>query len=191
MHDTILQSIGWTPLVRLRRLAAEVPATVCVKVESLNPGGSVKDRVGLAMISEAEQRGWLRPGGTIIEATAGNTGVGLAMVAAVKGYRCIFVLPDKMSQREDRSAEGLRRRGRHHADQRRPRFAGKLQRRRRPSVPRDPRRLAAQPVHQSRQSGDSLSHHRPGNLGADRGTGSPPSSPASAPAAPSPAWPAI
>jgi len=97
MQDTILQSIGRTPLVRLRRLAEGVPAGVCVKVESQNPGGSVKDRVGLAMITEAERRGWLRPGGTIIEATAGNTGVGLAMVAAVKGYRCIFVLPDKMS----------------------------------------------------------------------------------------------
>jgi cystathionine beta-synthase len=97
MQDNILQSIGWTPLVRLRRLAEGVPAAVCVKVESNNPGGSVKDRVGMAMIQEAEQRGWLRPGGTIIEATAGNTGVGLAMVAAVKGYRCIFVLPDKMS----------------------------------------------------------------------------------------------
>src|ERR671924_742160 len=102
MHESILQSVGWTPLVRLRRLAADVPATVCVKVESQNPGGSVKDRVGLAMISEAERRGWLRPGGTIIEATAGNTGVGLAMVAAVKGYRCIFVLPDKMSSEKIR-----------------------------------------------------------------------------------------
>jgi cystathionine beta-synthase len=97
MHDTILQLIGKTPLVRLRRLAEGVPATVAVKLESLEPGGSVKDRVGLAMIVEAERRGLLRPGGTIIEATAGNTGVGLAMVAAVKGYRCIFVLPDKMS----------------------------------------------------------------------------------------------
>src|SRR6516162_2429136 len=97
MHDSILQSIGKTPLVRLRRLAVDVLATVAVKVESHNPGGSVKDRVGLAMITEAERRGALRPGGTIIEATAGNTGVGLAMVAAVKGYRCIFVLPDKMS----------------------------------------------------------------------------------------------
>ncbi len=97
MHDSILQSVGWTPLVRLRRLAADVPAAVCVKMESLNPGGSVKDRVGEAMVKEAEQRGWLRPGGAIIEATAGNTGVGLALVAAVKGYRCIFVLPDKMS----------------------------------------------------------------------------------------------
>src|SRR5712692_2346054 len=97
MQETILQSIGRTPLVKLRRLAEGVPAGVYVKLESLNPGGSVKDRVGLAMVAEAERRGWLRPGGTIIEATAGNTGVGLAMAAAVKGYRCIFVLPDKMS----------------------------------------------------------------------------------------------
>ncbi len=97
MHESILQSIGKTPLVRLRRLAKDVPAIVAVKVESQNPGGSVKDRVGLAMITEAERKGLLRPGGTIIEATAGNTGVGLAMVAAVRGYRCIFVLPDKMS----------------------------------------------------------------------------------------------
>jgi cystathionine beta-synthase len=97
MQETILQSIGRTPLVQLRRLAEGLQARIYVKMESLNPGGSVKDRVGLAMIAEAERRGWLRPGGTIIEATAGNTGVGLAMVAAVKGYRCIFVLPDKMS----------------------------------------------------------------------------------------------
>src|SRR3954452_6531131 len=97
MQDTILQSIGRTPLVRLRRLREGLKANVYVKLESLNPGGSVKDRGGLAMTAEAERRGWLRPGGTIIEATAGNTGVGLAMAAAVKGYRCIFVLPDKMS----------------------------------------------------------------------------------------------
>jgi cystathionine beta-synthase len=89
--------VGRTPLVRLRRLSEGLQAQVYVKVESLNPGGSVKDRVAVAMIAEAERRGWLRPGGTIIEATAGNTGVGLAMAAAVKGYRCIFVLPDKMS----------------------------------------------------------------------------------------------
>jgi cystathionine beta-synthase len=97
MQDTILQSVGRTPLVRLRRLSEGLKASVYVKVEALNPGGSVKDRVAVAMIHEAERRHWLRPGGTIIEATAGNTGVGLAMVAAVKGYRCIFVLPDKMS----------------------------------------------------------------------------------------------
>jgi cystathionine beta-synthase len=97
MQETILQSIGHTPLVKLRRLTEGLKATVYVKMESLNPGGSVKDRVGMAMIADAERRGVLRPGGTIIEATAGNTGVGLAMVAAVRGYRCIFVLPDKMS----------------------------------------------------------------------------------------------
>ena len=97
MQETILQSIGKTPLVTLRRVTEGLTASVYAKVESQNPGGSVKDRVALSMIAEAERRGWLRPGGTIIEATAGNTGVGLAMVAAVKGYRCIFVLPDKMS----------------------------------------------------------------------------------------------
>jgi cystathionine beta-synthase len=97
MHESILQSVGRTPLVRLRRLTEGLLPPVYVKVESLNPGGSVKDRVGVALIAEAERRGQLRPGGTIIEATAGNTGVGLAMVAAVKGYRCIFVLPDKMA----------------------------------------------------------------------------------------------
>src|ERR1700724_488666 len=97
MQETILQSVGRTPLVQLHPVTEGLQARVYAKMESLNAGGSVKDRVGLAMISEAERRGWLRPGGTILEATAGNTGVGLAMVAAVKGYRCIFVLPDKMS----------------------------------------------------------------------------------------------
>ena len=97
MHDTILQSVGHTPLVRLRRLVEGLAPTIAAKVEAANPGGSIKDRVAVAMVADAERRGWLRPGGTIIEATAGNTGVGLAMVAAVKGYRCMFVLPDKMS----------------------------------------------------------------------------------------------
>src|SRR5207245_4522228 len=95
-------SVGRTPLVQLRRMTEGVPAKVYVKVEAMNPGGSVKDRVGVAMIAEAERRGWLRPGGTIIEATAGNTGVGLAMVAAVKGYRCIFLLTDKISSEKIR-----------------------------------------------------------------------------------------
>jgi cystathionine beta-synthase len=97
MQESILQAIGKTPLVRLRRVTEGLTSQVYAKVEAQNPGGSVKDRVALAMVAEAERRGWLRPGGTIIEATAGNTGVGLAMIAAVKGYRCIFVLPDKMS----------------------------------------------------------------------------------------------
>ncbi|MFO0935502.1 MAG: cystathionine beta-synthase [Gemmataceae bacterium] len=97
MIDTILHAIGRTPLVHLRRLGFGLPPKICAKVEALNPGGSTKDRVAVAMIADAEKTGRLKPGGTIIEATAGNTGVGLAMVAAVKGYRCIFVLPDKMS----------------------------------------------------------------------------------------------
>src|SRR3954469_5185562 len=97
MLESILDTVGRTPLVLLNRLTEGLQAKVAVKVEFANPGGSVKDRVAMAMIAEAEKRGWLRPGGTIIEATAGNTGVGLAMAAAVKGYRCVFVLPDKMS----------------------------------------------------------------------------------------------
>jgi cystathionine beta-synthase len=97
MQDGLLGQIGRTPLVRLQRLAEGLPAGVWVKLESLNPGGSIKDRVAIAMIEEAEGEGRLGPGGTIVEATAGNTGVGLAMAAAVRGYRCVFVLPDKMS----------------------------------------------------------------------------------------------
>ncbi|MFO0956645.1 MAG: cysteine synthase family protein [Isosphaeraceae bacterium] len=94
---TVLDAVGCTPMIALNRIAEGLSARVLVKLESANPGGSIKDRVGIAMVEEGERRGWLRPGGTIIEATAGNTGVGLAMAAAVKGYRCIFVLPDKMS----------------------------------------------------------------------------------------------
>jgi cystathionine beta-synthase len=96
--ESILDAIGSTPLVRLNRSAEHLAATVYAKVESFNPGGSTKDRVALNMIREAERTGVLQPGGTIIEATAGNTGLGLALVAAVRGYRCIFVLPDKMSE---------------------------------------------------------------------------------------------
>ena len=98
ISDNILETIGGTPLVRLHRSASHLPPTICAKVESLNPGGSTKDRVALNMILEAERTGALQPGGTIIEATAGNTGLGLALVGAVRGYRCIFVLPDKMSE---------------------------------------------------------------------------------------------
>lgn len=96
--DSVLEAIGRTPLIRLRRMAAHVPSPIYVKAEMLNPGGSIKDRVAVAMLEAAEREGRLRPGGTIIEATAGNTGVGLAMAAAVKGYRLIVVLPDKMSE---------------------------------------------------------------------------------------------
>lgn len=95
--DSVLDLIGRTPLVRLRRVAATVRATVVAKLEFTNPGGSVKDRIGRAIVEAAEREGALRPGGVIVEATSGNTGVGLAMAAAVKGYHTVFVMPDKMS----------------------------------------------------------------------------------------------
>ena len=97
-HDDILSTIGQTPLVRLNSVTSGLDPLVLAKVEFFNPGGSVKDRIGWPIIEDAEREGRLRPGGTIIEATSGNTGVGLAMAAAIKGYRCIFVMPDKMSQ---------------------------------------------------------------------------------------------
>src|SRR6202171_5690936 len=95
--DTILDSVGNTPMVRLSRLASDTHTQVVAKVESLNPGGSVKDRIGLAMIEAAEQAGQLHPGGTIVEPTSGNTGTGLAIAAALKGYKLVCVMPDKMS----------------------------------------------------------------------------------------------
>jgi len=97
-YPTILELVGATPIVRLAKLAPPGGAEVLAKLEYLNPGGSVKDRIGLPMIEAAEREGKLRPGGTIVEPTSGNTGVGLAIGAAIKGYRCIFVMPDKMSQ---------------------------------------------------------------------------------------------
>ena len=97
-YPTVLDLIGTTPVVRLDRISRDVPGTILAKLEYLNPGGSNKDRIGLAMIEAAEREGKLRPGGTIVEPTSGNTGVGLAIAAALKGYRCIFVMPDKMSQ---------------------------------------------------------------------------------------------
>src|SRR4051794_18348071 len=96
--DTFLDAMGNTPLVRLNKVTRGVPATVLAKLEMLNPGGSVKDRIGLRMIEAAERAGKLKPGGTIVEPTSGNTGHGLAIAAAIRGYRCIFVMPDKMSQ---------------------------------------------------------------------------------------------
>src|SRR5579875_841625 len=95
---TVLDLVGSPPIVRLDRIAGDLPGTLLAKLEFLNPGGSNKDRIGIAMVEAAEREGKLRPGGTIVEPTSGNTGVGLAMAAAQKGYRCIFVMPDKMSQ---------------------------------------------------------------------------------------------
>ena len=98
LQNDIIETIGNTPLVRLNSVVEGLSCLLLAKVESFNPGGSVKDRIGPAIVNDAEIKGLLKPGGTIIEATSGNTGVGLAIVAAIRGYRCIFVMPDKMSQ---------------------------------------------------------------------------------------------
>ncbi|MEV5212128.1 cystathionine beta-synthase [Micromonospora sp. NPDC053740] len=97
-YDNVVDMIGNTPLVRLRNVTEGIQATVLAKVEYVNPGGSVKDRIALRMVEDAEAAGLLKPGGTIVEPTSGNTGVGLALVAQLKGYKCVFVCPDKVSQ---------------------------------------------------------------------------------------------
>ena len=97
-YNSIIDTIGNTPLVKLNKLAKDIKGTVLVKVEYLNPGNSVKDRIGIKMIEDAEKAGILKPGGTIIEGTSGNTGMGLALVAIAKGYKCIFTVSDKQSQ---------------------------------------------------------------------------------------------
>jgi cystathionine beta-synthase len=97
-YPTVLDLVGGTPLVRLQRVGRELAPTLLAKLEFMNPGGSVKDRIGLRMIEAAEREGKLKSGGTIVEPTSGNTGVGLAIAAAIKGYRCVFVMPDKIAE---------------------------------------------------------------------------------------------
>ena len=97
-YNNILETIGDTPLIKLNSIAADVKPTILAKVEYFNPGNSIKDRLALKMVEDAERNGYLKPGGTIIESTSGNTGMGLALAASIKGYRCIFTMPDKQSQ---------------------------------------------------------------------------------------------
>ena len=101
-YMNVLDTIGWTPLIRLNRITRGIRTPVYGKAEFFNPGGSVKDRIGMPIIEQAEREGRLAPGGTIVEGTSGNTGVGLAIAAALKGYRCIFTMPDKMSSEKVR-----------------------------------------------------------------------------------------
>jgi cystathionine beta-synthase len=101
-YENVLETVGWTPLIRLNGVAEGIRTPVYGKAEFMNPGGSVKDRIGHAIIDAAEAAGELRPGGTIVEGTSGNTGVGLALAASIRGYRCIFTIPDKMSQEKVR-----------------------------------------------------------------------------------------
>jgi cystathionine beta-synthase len=108
-HENILSLIGNTPLVKINQLAKQngIKATILAKMENLNPGYSVKDRIGISMIDYAEKEGTLKPGGTVIEATSGNTGIGLALTAAVRGYKCIFVMTDKVSMEKNRFLKSL------------------------------------------------------------------------------------
>ena len=101
-YDSVLETIGWTPLIRLNRVTRGIRTPVYGKAEFFNPGGSVKDRIGMPIIERAEREGRLKPGGTIVEGTSGNTGVALAIAAALRGYKCIFTMPDKMSQEKVR-----------------------------------------------------------------------------------------
>ena len=101
-YANVLETIGWTPLIRLNNVTRGIRTPVYAKAEFFNPGGSVKDRIGVPIIEQAEREGRLKPGGTIVEGTSGNTGIGLAIAAALKGYRCIFTMPDKMSQEKVR-----------------------------------------------------------------------------------------
>src|SRR5881397_1562840 len=102
VFQNILQAIGNVPLVRLNKVAGTDDASVYAKCEFMNPGGSIKDRMAMFILDKAEREGRLRPGGTIVENTSGNTGMGLAIAAAVKGYRTVFTMPDKMSQEKIR-----------------------------------------------------------------------------------------
>ena len=112
VFNNVLGAMGNTPLVKLERIGRDLPVPLYAKLEFMNPGGSVKDRVGANIIEQAEKRGEIKPGGTIVEATSGNTGVGLAIAAALKGYKTIFVMPDKMSneKQENDKEDGNRHR---------------------------------------------------------------------------------
>lgn len=105
--NNILEAVGNTPLIRLNRVTEGIDATVLAKVEFFNPGGSVKDRIAVAIVDAAEREGRLKPGGTIVEATSGNTGAGLALVAALRGYKAVFTMPDKMSMEKVRNLKAL------------------------------------------------------------------------------------
>ena len=187
IDDSILDAVGRTPLVRLSRLAAGLTPQVVAKVEYLNPGGSIKDRVAVAMIEAAERDGLLTPGGTIVEPTSGNTGTGLAIAARLKGYRVIAVMPDKQSKEK---MDLLRAYGAEVvvAPTEVPAgLAGVLLQGRRATGGRDPRRLPAQPVLQRGQPAGALRHDRPRDLASRRAARSRTSSSASARAGRSPA----
>ncbi len=170
-YDSIVDVVGWTPLVRLRRIARGTRTPLYGKAENLNPGGSVKDRIGLSIIEGAERRGELKPGGVIVEATSGNTGIGLAIAAAIKGYRCIFTIPDKMSSEKIRLLRAYGARGDRRADRGASGPPGVLHPEGQDDRGADARGHLREPALQPGQPGGALPHHGAGDLGADEGPG--------------------
>ena len=166
--QNILEAIGNTPIIRLNRLAKDLPAEVYVKADYLNPGGSVKDRIGLAMIDEAERKGLLKPGGTIIEGTSGNTGMGLALVAVRARLQSCLHHHRQAIARKNRSPESLRRRSDRLPHRRRAGRSAQLLFRREKTRARNSQFLLSQSVRKSHESGSALPHHRPGNLEGHR-----------------------
>ena len=116
--ENVLNLIGNTPMLKLNKMTADVKCTILAKLEFFNLGGSIKDRIGVSMIEEAEKQGLIKPGYTIVEPTSGNTGIGLAVAAIAKGYKMVFTLPDKMSKEKNRSLEGIRRQSNNHTNSR-------------------------------------------------------------------------
>ncbi len=161
--DSILDLIGNTPMVRLPRLSESqgLVATLAVKLETTNPGGSVKDRPAVAMVDAAERAGLLRPGGTIVEPTSGNTGVGLAIVAAQRGYKCVFVMTDKVAPEKIAFLRGVRGRGRRLPGRRLSRRPAVVLLHRGAARPRDPRRVPAEPIRQPCEPAVTRRHDRP------------------------------
>ena len=107
IHDNVLSTIGDTPIVKINKIANNLDCNVYAKCEFFNPGGSIKDRIGWNMVEEAEKSGRIKPGDTLIEPTSGNTGQGIALAAAVKGYKCIIIMPEKMSKEKQIALEAL------------------------------------------------------------------------------------
>ena len=166
--DSLVDLIGDTPLLRLNRVTEGLTCTVAVKLEMLNPGGSVKDRPALAMIEQAERAGVLKPGGTIVEPTSGNTGVGLAIVAAQRGYDCIFVVTDKVAPEKIHLLEAYGARVDRVPRGRRARGSAVLLLGGRAAGGRDARSLPAQPVRQRVEPVGARADDRPRDLAADR-----------------------
>ncbi len=167
-YDSVLDTIGWTPLIRLARIGSGIRTPIYGKAEYANPGGSVKDRIGLAIIEDAERKGELKPGGTIVEGTSGNTGVGLAIAAALKGYRCVFTMPDKMSQEKVRLLKAYGAEVVITPTAVPPDHPDNYVMKAKQIVAETPGRDPGEPVLQSGESRGPLSHDRAGNLGPDR-----------------------